>query len=352
MKTAKLLAVAVATLASLPLMAQQVNAAAQQSASGSAAGMSANESAHANAHANANANQRHGKAGSANAGARGSAASYAQMRPVSGRLLRTLNTKSARVGQTVILKTTRKTRTASGTVIPKGSRLIGRVTEVHAHSRGHEASSMAIAFNRVLLKNGQSFAIRSMIESVAPSATALAANSMMQDQNSFAGPPAGAPMGGGPMGGGMAGGAGGGLMGGGGPIAGGGPVAGVVGGAASAAGSGAVSAMGSGAASAAGSMGRMGAGVNSAAEGAMNATGNAMNATGNLAGRAAGALRNGVGASANAVSALGAHATAIPGVMLDSHAAGGASGMFTAARKNIRLDSGTQMVVGVVAAAH
>jgi len=52
MKTARLLAVAAATLASIPLMAQQVNASAQQSASGSVAGMHANQSADAGAQAN------------------------------------------------------------------------------------------------------------------------------------------------------------------------------------------------------------------------------------------------------------------------------------------------------------
>lgn len=349
MKIAKSLAVAVAALASLPLMAQQVNATAQQSGSASAGKIHANESAQAGAHANVNRSHPEGRrsqernrraeANRENAHSRGSAAGALHMRPVNAELQHKLDSKSARVGQRVVLKTTEKMKTADGTVIPRGSRLIGHITEVHAHTRGHEASSMAIAFDRVMMKHGQSLAIHSMIESVRPSAAALAADSMENNDSSFAGPPS-APMGGGMAGGGaMAGGAagmghaGGGLVGGG---------AGVVGGATSA-----VGAMGH-----AGAMGNAGAGLNSAAGGALNAGGNAVNTTGRLAGNAAAGLRHGVYGSANAAGALGTHATAIPGVMLNSSssAAGDASGMFTAAKKNIRLDSGTQMVVGIVAA--
>lgn len=75
-----------------------------------------------------------------------------------------------------------------------------------------------------------------------------------------------------------------------------------------------------------------------------------MMATGNVAGNAAAGVGRGVNGSAGAVASMGTHATAIPGVMLDSEAAGGASGTFTAARRNVHFESGTQMVVGVVAA--
>jgi len=341
MKTAKLLAVAIATLASIPLMAQQVNAAAQQSATGSAAGTQVNDSAQGGTNANVN----HGRAqasGSADsslaaegrngteANASGSAADAAEMRPVNGELEGKLDSKNARVGEPVVLKTTEKTKTADGMVIPKGSRLMGHVTEVQAHEKGHEQSSMGLQFDRVELKNGQSYAIHSMIESVRPSEAAMEASSMA-NEDAFAGGPGGGAMGGGEMAGGghaMAGGHGGGLLGGGG----GGGLAG----------------------GAAATTGRIGSGVSSGldstAGGTVNGVGRGLNATGNIAGNAAGDAGRGVYGATSGVGSLGMHATGIPGVMLNSSAMGGASGMFTAAKRNIHFDSGTQMVVGVAAA--
>lgn len=336
MKTARVLALAaaVAGLASLPLTAQQVNASAQQGASASAAGMHMNQSADAGASAGVNQGRANadGEAagslapqnrhGSANAEANGWAAGHARMRPVTGELQGKLDSKTARVGEPVVLKTTEKMKTADGFTIPRGSRLVGHVTEVRAHAKGHEQSSMGIAFDRAELKNGQSFAIHSVIESVGPSAVQLEADSMAS-QDAFAGPAGGGmAAGGGAMGGGAAAGrAGGGLLGGG---------AGVVGGATSA-------------------IGGAGSNVASNAGGALNAGNNAIGATSNLAGNAAANVGRGVYGSAGAAGSLGAHATSIPGVMLDSNAAGGASGMFTAARRNVHFDSGTQMVLGVAA---
>jgi len=339
MKTARLLAVAAATLASIPLMAQQVNASAQQSASGSVAGMHANQSADAGAQANLDrhhaatntsaegaANVEHHR-GSADANASGYATDMARMRPVTGELQGNLDAKSAHVGQQVVLKTREKIKTADGTVIPRGSRLIGHVTEVQAHARGHEQSSLGIAFDRAELRNGQSFAIHSVIEAVRPSAAELDAASMA-NEDTFAGPAA-APVyaGGGAMGGGAmgVGRAGGGVLGGG---------AGAVG----------------GASSAVGGLGQAGSGLASNAGGALNAGGNAIGATGNVAGNTAAHLGQGVYGSTGAMGSLGTHATAFPGVMLNSSAVGGASGTFTAAKRNVRFDSGTQMVVGLVAA--
>lgn len=334
MKTARLLVVAVAagSFASLPLMAQSVNASAQQGASASAAGTHVNQSADANAGVNRGDVQAGGEtAGSANAQSRhgdasagGRAAGSAQMRPVAGELQSKLDSKSAKVGEPVVLRTTEKMKTADGVVIPRGSRLMGHVTEVEAHAKGHEQSSLGIAFDRAELKNGQSFAIHSVIESVGPSAAQLEAASM-SNEDAFAGP------------------AGGGVAAGGGALAGGGAGIGRAGGGLVGGGAGAVG----GATSA---VGGVGSGIASNAGGALNAGGNAIDATGNLAGNTAANVGRGVNGSAGAVGALGAHATSIPGVMLDSNAAAGASGMFTAARQNIHFESGTQMVLGVAAA--
>lgn len=173
MKTAYLFAVAVVTAASLPLMALQVdaNASGQQNGSATAGNTHVTDSANGNAsgtltpgksQANGNvggsatASGPHGTNLSGGGNASGSALAGEQMRPVSGELESKLNSKSAKPGQPVVFKTTQKMTTADGTEIPKGTRLIGHVTNAQAHTKGHAESQLGIAFDRAELKGGGS----------------------------------------------------------------------------------------------------------------------------------------------------------------------------------------------------
>lgn len=320
--TAKLLAAAIISFAGLPLtMAQQVDATAQQNTSVSAAGAHVNESTHANADVDAKSGHAevNGAAEAsteANGGSRAGASAYGagsgavEMRPVTGELEGKLDSKSAKAGDEVVLKTSEKVKTADGTVIPKGSRLVGHVTEVQAHAKGQAGSRIGLAFDRVELKGGQSLAIHSMIESIQPNASAMAADSM-DSEEAFSGPAGGGSgIGGGAMSGGRVG--GGGLLGG--------------------------TANGAAAAT-----GRVGSDLGSTAGGAVRATGD-------MGADATGSLAHGVSGAAQGAGSLGPHATGIQGVMLNGEAAGSASGMLSAAKKNIHLDSGTQMVLGIAAA--
>jgi hypothetical protein len=321
MRTAKLLAAATFAFASLPLlMAQQVDATAQQNASASAAGTNSNQSA--NGDANANVNHGHADASassaangsasahgnSASASSDGSAAGSADMHQVTGQLESKLDSKTAKAGDEVVLKTSQKMKTAEGVVIPKGSRLIGHVTEVQAHSKQQAESRLGLAFDRAELRGGQSMAIHSMIESIAPSASAMTAASMADEEAMET------PMGGGAVAGGAAGGG----------RIGSGLVGGATGGAAMA-------------------TSHIGSGVGSTA-------GSAVRATSNASGAAAGTLGRGVNGTANAANFVGARATGIQGVMLNGDAAASASGTLSSANRNIHLDSGTQMVLGIAAA--
>ena len=58
--------------------------------------------------------------------------------------------------------------TADGTAIPKGTRLVGHLTQVQAHSKDSPDSVMAIVFDRAELKGGASLAIYSEIRSLTP----------------------------------------------------------------------------------------------------------------------------------------------------------------------------------------
>jgi hypothetical protein len=96
-----------------------------------------------------------------------------EMSPVAGELDGKLDSKTARVGDRVVLKTLDKVQTSDGTVIPRGSRVVGHVTEVQAYDPAAGTARIAIAFDHAELKNGQSFAIYTLIGGVVPSGGAI-----------------------------------------------------------------------------------------------------------------------------------------------------------------------------------
>ena len=305
MKTAKLLATALMSLASLPLLALQTTVSGQESTKVNAGGNSVNSSAGASAHVQGGGVEMNG-AGN------GSASAAEEMRPVNGELVGKLDSKTAHEGDQVVLKTTQKTQTVDGTVIPKGSRLVGHVTSVQAHGKGSADSQMGIQFDHAELKDGHSLPIHSEIRSVSPSASAMAASQMASDD--------------GFSGGGMAGSAG---------LAGGGRAMG-----AANAGGGLLGGASGTVRSTAGVVGQAGSGLGAIATDTTSATGRI--ASEGLGGR--GSL------ACSAGGALGAHATGIHGVMLGADATGRTSGMLSASRQNVHLESGTQMVLGVAPA--
>jgi hypothetical protein len=217
------------------------------------------------------------------------------MHPVNGELVGKLDSKTAKSGDTVVVKTSEAFRTSEGVVVPKGSRLVGHVTEVQAHGSAYQESRLGIAFDRAELKGGQSVAMQTVIQSVAPPANALSMDSS-EDLSTAGGAHA---MGGGHSGGGLLGGA---------TTA----TAGV------------------------------GSGLGHTVGGSVGAT------NGLAAGATAGNGLN--GAAGAATGSLGVHATAIPGVMLAGDASASTSGVLSASKHNVHLDSGTQMTLGVAGA--
>jgi len=287
MKSTKGFLAALVLLTSLPILAQQAGVSAQQSASASAGGASVNESAAANAGVSA------------------------PMLPVSGELVGKIDSKTAKVGDSVVVKTNASVRNAEGVVIPKGSRLVGHVTGVQAHAKGSEDGFVAVQFDRAELKSGQTLQIHSVIESVSPSPSAMAAASAETDDTL-------------------------GLSGGGMRSSGGGRAAGGLAG----------GALSSGGSLAGGTTGALGATGASTGSGLSSAGSGALNTAGGVSTAAAGSLHT----AAEGSAALGTRATAIPGVMLAGDASGATSGTLSASRKNVHLDSGTQIVLGVAAA--
>jgi hypothetical protein len=293
---------ALVLFSSFPVLTQKADAKVQQGASATASGSSVNQSSQANANAQVSA----------------SAEGTAEMRPVSGELAEKLDSKSAKIGDAVVVKTTQTAHTADGAVIPKGSRILGHVAEVKAHGKGSEDALLTVMFDRAELKGGQSIRIHSVIESVAPPVSVATS---MDNEDSLAGGVGGMrSSGGGRTGGGLAGGA----------VSGGGSLAGSVGGVA-----------GSSTRSLESSGNATQSGLASAGNGTLGA---ASQASGNATAATAGDLQAAAG------GALAAHATGISGLMLAGDATGATSGTLSASHKNVHLDGGTQMVLGVSAA--
>jgi hypothetical protein len=333
MKTTKWFVVASVIFSSFPILAQQANANAQQSTTAQAPQSQANASTSGSASVKRGADGKPQAKGSGSAHGSASAASPQKpaLQPVSGELVGKLDSKSAKVGDSVVIKTTQAMRTADGTELPKGTRLLGHVTSVQPHRSKNDDGDLGIAFDRAMLKGGNSVPIHSVIESVAPSPSAMALANAGSD-SLFDG-----PMGGGMMAGGGSAMGGGGLVGGrgiGGSALGGSGA--LVGGATSMASAPtrtvSTSAVGSG-------------------TGFASAGRNTLGGAGNVASTATGST-NGLRGSAAGAGLMAAHATAIPGVLLAGDATGAASGTLTATRKNVHLDSGTQMVLGIAAAAN
>lgn len=86
------------------------------------------------------------------AAAAASSASQIALSPgtrVDGQLQGTVDAKSSRVGDQVVVKTTKAIKQDGRTVIPKGSRLIGRITDVQQRSKTNGGSRLGLVFDRI-----------------------------------------------------------------------------------------------------------------------------------------------------------------------------------------------------------
>jgi len=209
-------------------------------------------------------------------------------------LAKSIDSKKAKVGDEVTAKVLSDVRSTRGVVIQKGSKLMGKVTEASARSKGDATSALGVAFDRAVLKNGSTLSLVSTIQAViAPPSPAPLAST---DGTS-------------------------------------------AGGATSSSGSGPIGAAGS-------------------ATGAVaNTAGSAVGAIGNTAGSAVGNAADdvtstaNVGANAPVITAQTTGVVGIKGLELNAASQTSASGsVLSGEGKNVKLDSGTRLLVNVSAA--
>jgi hypothetical protein len=220
-----------------------------------------------------------------------------------------IDSKKAKPGDPVAARTTEPTKSNGKTVIPKGSKLVGHVTQASARAKGDSESALGIVFDKAILKNGQEMPLNVAIQALASGQSAVAANA---GEDLAAAGGAGA------------------YAGGSGRAVGGGALGGVTSTAGGAAGT-----------------------VTNTAASAGNATGGALNSTVHSATNAAAAGQGATG-GLNATGQLMSSSRGVfgmQGVNLSSATAGAAQGsLITSAGKNLHLDSGTQMLLVTQAA--
>ncbi len=246
------------------------------------------------------------------------AADLASASEMNATLERSVDARRAKPGDEVTAKMNEDFTTQSGVTIPRGSRLVGRVTEARPHARGEgsaaAASQLGIVFDKAVLKDGREVPMQATIQALA------AARSHAQGDIASGSHDVGAFGSSHASGGGLAGGSIGGL---------GGAGGGVVGSATGTAGA---------AVGGATRLPRSGGGAAASGAGAASAHGGAL-----------------LGSSAGAVGGLSASGQWLAGsrgvfgigdLELASAAAGSArGGLITSASRNVRLDGGTQLLL-------
>jgi hypothetical protein len=234
---------------------------------------------------------------SANAGH--SSASLSEGTAMNAMLSQPVDVKKNKPGDQITAKTTEATKSEGKVVIPKGSKLIGHVTECKQRSKEEKESALGIVFDKAILKNGEEIPLNVTVRALAAAQSqTAAANSIGSDDLA----------------------------------AGGGAV-----GSARASGGGALGGVRSTAGAATGA-------VTNTAASAAGVAGGAVNSTVNSAGAARGAV-----GGLNAAGQLTSNSQGVfglEGLNLNAAASNSTQGsLITSTSKNVHLDSGTQLLL-------
>jgi hypothetical protein len=281
----------------------QTSASAQASGSAQArgsaqmnkSGAQANENVSGSASANATAN---------NAGnnSENNAVNLSNGTKIDATLSNTLDARKVKNGDRVEARTADNIKQDGKVILKRGTRLEGHVTQAQVRAKGQEQSQLGIVFDRAILPNGQSMPLNATVQALAAAQSATTTGNGADDLAASTGgmaSPSGATRGGG----------------------------GLVGGVASTAG------------------GATGAVMNTATS-ATAAAGGSINAATHSAGAMGGLTSTGRLAT-NSTGVFG-----LEGLSIDSAASSATQGsMIVSSTKNVRLESGTQLLLSAGAQA-
>src|SRR6266581_3646794 len=94
-------------------------------------------------------------------------ASLASGTALNAALNSSIDSKKCKPGDAVTAHTTEAVKSEGKTVIPKGSKLVGHVTQASARAKGESESSLGIVFDKAILKNGQEIPLNAGIQAIA-----------------------------------------------------------------------------------------------------------------------------------------------------------------------------------------
>lgn len=97
-----------------------------------------------------------------------SAASQQGTGEIPVQLARSLDSRKLKQGDTVEARTTDELRMGDGTVIPRGSKVVGHVTAATARAKGDPESSLGIVFDQVALNDGRTIPLKADIQAIGP----------------------------------------------------------------------------------------------------------------------------------------------------------------------------------------
>ena len=99
-----------------------------------------------------------------------------------------VDSKKAKAGDAVMAHVTDAVKADGETVIPKGAKLVGHVTQAAARSKGDSESALGIQFDKAVLKNGEEIPLSLWIRAIA--AEPKSVYQPGPEQNTLAGTPA------------------------------------------------------------------------------------------------------------------------------------------------------------------
>lgn len=158
----------------------QADASVKASQNTQAAGASANTGASAQGQVNTEHKAKQDSNSKAGAGAGGTTASRAGADAagassvlssgtiLNAELTHSLDAKSAKPGDQVTAKVTEDVKSDGKVVIHKGSKLVGHVTEARARSKENADSRLGIVFDKAILKSGQELSFNGALQALAP----------------------------------------------------------------------------------------------------------------------------------------------------------------------------------------
>jgi len=116
---------------------------------------------------------------SASAQAGQNSASLANGTAVNATLSQPIDAKKNKPGDTVTARTSEATKSEGKVVIPKGSKLVGHVTEAKARTKGESESAVGIVFDKAILKHGREVPLNVTLQAVG-AAQSAASNSLQR----------------------------------------------------------------------------------------------------------------------------------------------------------------------------